>query len=190
MRTTTRAVLACLAAVGTLTAVPGAAQAAPSAEGGTKPTRTVEKGYAVNCSGRSGDVFVAVDLYQNSAYGTHTGVVVETPEGEYGGGYGPGDATLFSGGAITAGIPLRKLDGTGEPAGDATVTGTYTAAGEPTRVHEVVEDPAGHYVITRGTNTPLDASATVEVLGREVPLSCSTAFAFDLTVLRFSAGRG
>ncbi|URN13471.1 hypothetical protein LUW77_24455 [Streptomyces radiopugnans] len=57
-------------------------------------------------------------------------------------------------------------------------------------MHEVVEDPAGHYVITRGTNTPLDTSATVEVLGREVPLSCSTAFAFDLTVLRFSTGRG
>ncbi|MFP8961061.1 hypothetical protein ACLIYP_10960 [Streptomyces nanhaiensis] len=190
MRTTTRAALACLAAVGTLTAVPGAAQAAPSGEDGSKPTRTVEKGYAVNCSGSSGDVFVAVDLYQNSAYGTHTGVVVETPDGEFGGGYGPEDTQLFSDGAVTAEIPVRKLDETGDPAGSAVVTGTYTAAGEPTRVHEVVEDPPGHYVITRGTNTPLDASATVEVLGREVPLSCSTAFAFDLTVVRVATGRG
>ncbi|MFH0241849.1 hypothetical protein ACGRHY_05280 [Streptomyces sp. HK10] len=186
----TRAALACLAAAGTLTVFPAAAQAAESAEGGSGPARTVERGYAVNCSGRSGDVFVAVDLYQNSAYGTHTGVVVETPEGEYGGGHGPGDTTLFSGGAITADIPVRRLDDSGEPAGGATVTGAYTAAGEPTRVHEAVEDPVGHYVITRGTNTPLDASVTVEVLGRTVPLSCSTAFAFDLTVVRVTTGRG
>ncbi|SFK90878.1 hypothetical protein [Streptomyces pini] len=187
----TRAALAVLTAAGTLAAVPAAAQAAtPSPEGGPGAARTVEKGYAVNCSGRSGDVFVAVDLYQNSAYGTHTGVVVETPEGEYGGGYGPGDTTLFSGGAITADIPVRRLDETGEPAGGATVTGTYTTAGEPTRVREVVEDPPGHYVITRGTNTPLTASVTVEVLGRTVPLSCSTAFAFDLTVVRVTTGRG
>jgi hypothetical protein len=190
LRSTTRAALVCLATVGTLAAVPGAAQAAGSAEGGSTPTRTVERGHAVNCSGRSGDVFVAVDLYQNSAYGTHTGVVVETPDGEYGGGYGPEDTTLFSGGAIAADIPLRRLDDTREPAGDAVVTGTYTAAGQPTRVHEVIEDPAGHYTVTRGTNTPLDASVTVEVLGQAVPLSCSTAFAFDLTVVRVDTGRG
>jgi len=194
LRTTTRAALACLTVIGALTAMPAAAQAAPPGTDGSKPVRTVEKtvekGYALNCSGRSGDVSVAVDLYQNSAFGSHTGVSVETPEGEYGGGYGPEDTVLFSDGAVTATVPLRKLDDTREPAGDAVVTGTYATAGRPTRVHEVIEDPAGHYVVTRGTNTRLDASVTADVLGRTVPLSCSTAFAFDLTVLRFTTGRG
>ncbi|PJE93865.1 hypothetical protein CUT44_32245 [Streptomyces carminius] len=152
--------------------------------------RTVEQGYALNCSGSSGGVSVTVDLYQNSAFGSHTGISVETPEGEYGGGRGPVEDPLFSGGAVSAGIPIRRLDDTGEPAGEAVVTGTYTAAGKPARVHEVTEDPADHYVITRGTNTPLTASVAAEVLGERVPLTCSTAFAFDLTVTRVTAGRG
>jgi hypothetical protein len=185
-----RVAQACLIGVGMVVTVCGTAQATPATEGGSKPTRTIEKGYALSCTGRSGSVAVAVDLYQNSAFGSHAGLSVETPEGEYGGGYGPEATTLFSEGAIAADIPVRKLDDTAEPMGDAVISGTYAAAGRPKPVHEVIEDPAGHYVITKGTNTQLRTTATVDVLGERVPLSCSTAFAFDLTVWRLTPGQG
>ncbi|MET9835442.1 hypothetical protein ABZ078_40585 [Streptomyces sp. NPDC006385] len=187
-----RVTLACLIGAGMAVTAGGtaqaaqAAQAAPAAEGGSKPVRTVEKGYALSCSGQSAGVTVTVDLYQNSAFGSHAGLSVETPQGEYGGGFGPEGTALFSGGTIAAGIPVRKLDDTAEPAGDAVISGTYAAAGRPKPVHEVIEDPAGHYVITKGTHTPLRTVAAVDVLGQRVPLSCSTAFAFDLTVWRLT----
>ncbi|ELS50825.1 hypothetical protein [Streptomyces viridochromogenes] len=186
----TRGALACLFGVGMVVTAGGAAQAAPSAESGAKPVKTIEKGHALSCTGRSEGVTVAVDLYQNSAFGSHASLSVETPDGEFGGGYGPRDTTLFSNGTIAADIPVRKLDDTAEPVGNAVISGTYTAAGRPKPVHEVIEDPAGHYVITKGTNTQLRAVATVDVLGEKVPLSCSTAFAFDLTVWRLSPGQG
>ncbi|WP_031488019.1 hypothetical protein [Streptomyces bicolor] len=185
----TRVALACLIGAGMVATAGGAAQAAPAMEGGSKPVKTIEKGYALSCTGRSGSVAVAVDLYQNSAFGSHTSLSVETPNGEYGGGYGPEEITLFSNGTIAADIPVRKLDDTAEPVGDAVISGTYAAAGRPKPVHEVIEDPAGHYVITKGTNTQLQTAAAVDVLGERVPLTCSTAFAFDLTVWRLTPGR-
>ncbi|WP_128374645.1 hypothetical protein [Streptomyces cavernae] len=185
----TRVALTSLIGAGMVATAGAAAQAAPATENGFKPERTIEKGYALSCTGQSGGVTVTVDLYQNSAFGSHVGLSVETPDGEYGGGYGPEDTTLFSNGTIAAEIPIRKLDDTAEPAGDAVVSGTYADAGQPKHVHEVIEDPADHYVITKGTNTQLETVATVDVLDDSVPLSCSTAFAFDLTVLRLTPGQ-
>ncbi|MCZ2525028.1 hypothetical protein [Streptomyces sp. HB2AG] len=214
-RSTAGSAAACLIGVGmlaaNLAAAPAAsaaqaaqaAQAAPAAPaasgagaadrlraGDRTPVRTTEKGYVLFCTGRSGDVSVVLDLYQNSAFGTHASLSVETPDGEYGGGYGPEETAVFDRGAVSASVPVRRLDGSGEPAGSATVAGTYEEAGRPERVREVIEDPAGRFVITRGTNTPLDATASVEVLGRTVPLTCPTAFAFDLTVLRINTTGG
>ncbi|MBC2904668.1 hypothetical protein [Streptomyces cupreus] len=166
-----------------------AAQAAPATEHGSTPEQTIEKGYALSCTGQSGGVTVTVDLYQNSAFGSHASLSVETPHAEYGGGYGPEDTTLFSNGTIAAEIPVKTLDDTAEPVGDAVISGTYAAAGQPERVHEVIEDPAHHYVITTGTNTQLRTVAAVDVLGERVPLSCSTAFAFDLKVWRLAPGQ-
>lgn len=185
----TRAALVCLIGAGMVVTAGGAVQAAAATEHGAKPVKTIEKGYALSCTGQSAGLAVAVDLYQNSAFGSHAGLSVETPDGEYGGGYGPEETTLFSNGTITADIPLRKLDETAESVGDAVISGTYAAAGPPKPVHEVIEDPAGHYVITKGTNTQLRTAATVDVLGVKVPLSCSTAFAFDLTVWRLTPGQ-
>lgn len=186
----TRVALACLIGAGTVVTACGAAQAAPAMEGGSRPVKTIEKGYALSCTGQSEGITVAVDLYQNSAFGSHASLSVETPEGEYGGGYGPEDTTLFSNGTITADIPVKKLDDTAEPAGDAIISGTYAAADRPQPVHEVIEDPAGHYVITKGTNTQLRTVGAVDVLGERIPLSCSTVFAFDLTVWRLTPGQG
>ncbi|MBA4866988.1 hypothetical protein H1V43_37990 [Streptomyces sp. PSKA54] len=185
----TRVVLACVIGTGVVATAGGAAQAAPATEGGSKPVKTIEKGYALSCTGQSRGVTVAVDLYQNSAFGSHTSLSVETPEGEYGGGYGPEETTLFSNGTIAADIPVRKLDDTAEPAGNAVISGTYEAVGRPQPVHEVIEDPADHYVISKGTNIQLRTVATVDVLGERVPLSCSTSFAFDLTVWRLAPGQ-
>ncbi|MFE9017430.1 hypothetical protein ACFYNL_02440 [Streptomyces sp. NPDC007808] len=186
MRNVTRLALAGLIGAGTVVALGGAVHAAPAAEREAQPVKTIEKGHALSCTGQFEGITVAVDLYENSAFGAHTSLSVETPDGEYGGGYGPQDTALFTNGTVTADIPLRKLDDTAEPMGDAVVSGTYAAAARPTPVHEVVEDPAGHYVITKGTNTRLRTAVTVDVLGKRVPLSCSPAFAFDLTVWRLT----
>lgn len=107
----------------------GAGQAAAAADG-SGASRAVERGYAVSCVGEAGGVSVVVDLYQNSAYGTHAGVSVTAADGmEYGGGYGPEEFLVFDGGRVDASVPVRRLDESGEAAGSAVVTGVYATAG-------------------------------------------------------------
>ncbi|HSA51448.1 MAG TPA: hypothetical protein VLH10_15250 [Yinghuangia sp.] len=164
------------------TAAPTAAHAA----GGGAGTVTVERGHALSCSGAAEGVSAYVELYENSAYGAHANVVVETPSGEYGGGFGPETTSLFKRGSVQADVEIGPLGE--EPAGDRytlVVEGTYERAGRPERVDEVIED-AGQRIVTKGRKSPLAAQVSVTVLGKTVPLSCDTAFAFDLVVRRTS----
>jgi hypothetical protein len=52
----------------------------------------------------------------------------------------------------------RSRRETQEPAGSATVSGAYTVSGEPTRVHEVINE-GEEVVISVGTNTPLSVGS-------------------------------
>ena len=77
---------------------------------------------------------------------------------------------------------------TQEPAGPATVSGAYTVSGEPTRVHEVINE-GEEIVISVGTNTPLSVDLTLEYAEATIALECENAFAFDLLVVRNRIGK-
>jgi hypothetical protein len=171
-------------AMGTVVAA-GLLVAAPSA-GAADSSVTRESGHAFSCQGASGGLSVNVELYENSAYGPHASIFVESPDGEFGGGWGPGDVPIVDGRRLSASIPFSSLGEEEVPAGTATVRGTFHNAGPRTKVHEVIED-AGEIITTDGYNRPLSARMTVDVLGRSVRLTCSTAFAFDLRVTRTPA---
>lgn len=168
------------AAVLLVTGVPGTASAA-DARPGSAPQVTIERGNALSCNGESGGVAVSAELYENSVYGSHASIRVETAAGVWFGGYGPEDTGIFRQGRVAARVALTPLEGGDAAAVEAAVTGTYARSGKPTRVHEVIED-AGRIIVTDGLNTALTVHATASAFGRQVPLTCDTAFAFDLVV--------
>lgn len=168
------------AAVLLVTGMPGTAAAA-EARPGSAPQVTIERGNALSCSGEAGGVAVSAELYENSAHGSHASIRVETAEGVWFGGYGPEHTGIFRQGRVAASVALTPREGGEAAAVDAAVTGTYARAGKPTRVHEVVED-AGKVIVTDGLNTRLTVHATATAFGQRVPLTCDTAFAFDLVV--------
>jgi hypothetical protein len=183
-----------IAAVLPATAGAATSGTANTGEAGKRPTSvTVERGHVLGCQGSSAGVEVVVELYENSEFGPHTNVFVQSPDGDYRGGYGPGETPIFTQGRIAATIalePMGEPDGgehaaaSPEPSAEAVVSGTYARSGRPARVHEVVEDD-GQIIVSDGINTALRATATVAVLGRTVPLTCDPAFAFDLLVRKY-----
>ncbi|MFB8248429.1 hypothetical protein ACFC5X_25735 [Streptomyces sp. NPDC055952] len=161
-----------------LTAAPAAAAGGPGESSGV----TREKGYAVACRAERDGMQVSLELYENSAHGTHVSLSVEADGTQYGGG-GPVEPGLFDRGVISGQVPYRQLEeDTAEPQ-VARVHGSYEASGPRVRVREVHPEPWGE-VVTKGWRTPLAAEVTVTVLDRQVPLTCGEAFAFDLLVRR------
>ncbi len=65
--------------------------------------------------------------------------------------------------------------------------GTYTVDGLVTVVNEAFDD-AGQHVVVTGTNQALSTEVELKVGRREYPLTCGTAFRFDLIVTRTSIG--
>ncbi|MGW0661025.1 hypothetical protein [Streptodolium elevatio] len=160
------------------------------------PTSTTfQRGHALACEGTVGGLSVTVDLYENSVHGAHAGIFVETAEGAYRGGFGPQDTRMFRHGRVSAQIALEPAEEDGVARSPiaagavADVGGTYARTGRPERVHEEIED-AGQLIVTDGLNQRLRTDVSVSLLGRDVPLSCGTAFAFDLLVRAYPAGSG
>ena len=141
------------------------------------------------CSGEGDGYTATVNLFQSSAAG---GVVVaeafiETPDGStlQSTGFTDGDL-IFDDGTIDIVITLVD-EMTQESAGSATVSGTYTVSGTPTRVHELINE-GEEIVVVVGTNTPLSVDLTLEYAEATIPLECADAFAFDLRVIRQPIG--
>ncbi|MEU2062433.1 hypothetical protein [Streptomyces sp. NPDC013455] len=176
--TRTAALAVCVAAGAGPAVVP--AHAAAGEHPGA--VHTVQSGHVLACHGQSGERSVAVELYGNSFYGNVVSVSVEGPDGQYGGGTNP--ASLFGDGTVAADVPLERLgEEGGDAVGTASVGGTYTAVGDPVRVHDVYREP-GWNVVSTGTNQRLAARVTVAVFGETVSLTCGDAFAFDLRVTK------
>ncbi|MER8226312.1 hypothetical protein ABTZ58_38605 [Streptomyces sp. NPDC094143] len=171
------------AIIGALAATLLTAAPAAVADGqDTSVSVTREKGHAVACLAEMHGVQVSLELYENSAFGTHVSLSVEVDGQQYGGG-GPVERGLFDRGVISGQVAYSRLE---EDAGDqriARVAGSYEASGPRVRVREVHPEPWGK-VVTRGWRTPLAADVTVNVLGRQMELNCGEAFAFDLRVKR------
>ncbi|WTW98425.1 hypothetical protein OG216_36080 [Streptomycetaceae bacterium NBC_01309] len=189
------AVLAVAAVPATATATAQAAEA----QRGVPSSTTIQRGHALACEGTADGVSVTVDLYENSLHGAHAGIFVETAEGAYRGGFGPQDTRMFRYGRVSAKIALEPAEeedaaaqaptAAGAVGAVADVGGTYARTGRPERVHEEIED-AGRIIVTDGLNQQLRTDVSVSVLGRDVPLSCGTAFAFDLLVRTYPAASG
>lgn len=167
-----RAVAAGAVAVVTSVGFAGSASAAPEV--------TEQEGYVLECSGEGDGYTASVSLYQNSILDAPvTSVTIETDDGTELGGEGTTTGDVFSDGSIDVEFALIDLD-TRTPAGSATVAGTYTLTGSPTRVHEAIRDN-GYIVVSTGTNTTLSTDLTLAFEGNTIALTCDPAFAFDLT---------
>jgi hypothetical protein len=161
----------------------------------TPANRFAQVGAVVNCFGTLGDLEAGAEVYENFSAPNVLTVFVSGPEGTRvtdRNAPEPADG-LFTDGTIHGETPLvQRSEGDEEgstPAGTATVEGTYTTAGSPTRIHEAVRDD-GFVITTTGTNTPLRASLNVIVDGITIPLTCDTAFAFDLSTVKQAIGNG
>jgi hypothetical protein len=149
-----------------------------------------EAGYLADlCSGEGDGYTATVNLFQTSAFGgfVEASGFIETPDGStlQVTGFTDGDL-IFDDGTID--IVLTLVDGeTQEPAGSATVSGTYIVSGGPTRVHEVINE-GEEIVVSVGTHTPLSVDLTLEYADTTIPLECADAFAFDHRVIRQPIG--
>lgn len=149
-----------------------------------------EVGYLAECSGEGDGYTASLNLFQTSAQGgfVEASGFIETPDGStlQVTGFTDGDLIFDDDGTIDIVLALVNEE-TQEPAGSATVSGTYTVSGEPTRVHEVINE-GEEIVISVGTHTPLSVDLTLEYADTTIPLECENAFAFDLMVIRNRIG--
>ncbi|GAA2564290.1 MULTISPECIES: hypothetical protein [Streptomyces] len=157
-----------------------AAASTPDAAG--PYTWTVEKGHVLACAGEEGELRVDVELYENSAFGTHVQVSVRTAEAEYVRG-GETDGGLFDNGTISRRLVVQPQPERAGASQTVDINGTYALTGPRERVHEVYDEPFGQ-VVSKGWRTPMSAAVTVSALGQQVDLACDPAFAFDLKVRR------
>jgi hypothetical protein len=150
------------------------------ASASAQPGVTHEVGYVVECAGAADDYTASVTLYQNSQFPDEATVVIETSEGTLIGVTGAGP--FLDEGTIDDVVVTLVDENTQEPAGSATVSGTYLVSGRPTRVHEVINE--GEVIhISVGTNTPLTVDLTLEYADTTIALECQNAFAFDLMTM-------
>jgi hypothetical protein len=142
------------------------------------------------CSGEGDGSTATVNLFQTSAFGgfVEASGFIETPDGStlQSTGFTDGDLIFDDDGTIDVVITLVD-EITQESAGSATVSGTYTVSGRPTRVHEVINE-GEVIVVVVGTQTPLSVDLTLEYAEATIPLECENAFAFDLLVVRNRIG--
>ncbi|MCI0686977.1 MAG: hypothetical protein L0Y54_07050 [Sporichthyaceae bacterium] len=151
-----------------------------------QPTVLEEVGFVAFCTGEAGGYTVTADLYQNSTVEVPPVVVVELADGTVLFGVGSTEGDVFDNGSIDVDVDLVNQEDD-SPAGPASVTGTYSLVGQPTRVHETLRDN-GFIVVINGTNTQLDVDLSAQYAGTTIPLSCDPAFAFDLTTRRQPIG--
>jgi hypothetical protein len=180
---TYRARLAVAGALAAALLAPTPAVASTSSPSSGAPfTVTREKGHLLECSGEQSGVHVAVQLYDNSAFGTHASVNVRTADTEYLRG-GETDVGLFNNGTLSRELVVDQQGEAAGPSQTAVINGSYTPAGPRQRVHEVHGEPWGQ-VVSKGWKTPLSAAVTVQFLGQRVDLTCDNSFAFDNRVRR------
>jgi hypothetical protein len=77
---------------------------------------------------------------------------------------------------------------TREPAGSALVSGTYELTGNAAPVRQPAIRDDGFIIVSTGTNTALSTDLTLQYADTTIPLTCDTAFAFDLTTRRQPIG--
>jgi hypothetical protein len=168
-RKLSRAIMVVALGAAALMAFPAAATAQPGV--------AHEEGYVVECSGAGDGYTASVTLYENSQFGNEATVVIETADSTLIGV--TSDGPFLTDGTIDEVVLPLVDENSQEPAGSATVSGSYIVSGEPTRVHEVINEGEA-IVVAVGTNTPLTVDLTLEYADTTIALDCGNAFAFDL----------
>ena len=167
------------AAVG-LMSMTTSAQAAPQV--------IAEQGFVADCTGAAGGYSAIVSLYQNSTVDVAPTAFIETADGRELAGEGTSAGDVFDDGTVDVTFALTDNGAVPPvPAGSASLSGTYALSGSPTRVHQAIRDD-GYIVVVTGTNTPLRTDFSLEYADTSIPLTCDTAFAFDLTTRRQPIG--
>lgn len=169
---TTTLLTTTLLGAGLLTGSLAAGAAAVTAEPTQTTTTTHERGHVLECTGtwRTRPVFASV--YENSEFGHEVFVHVGDDGDEVGATRRP-TTPMIEDGEVAAWV---RLDGR-----RARLTGTAERFGKRIAVHEEFDD-AGQHVVVDGFHKRLAAALTMTWRKKTVPLSCDTAFRYDLTV--------
>lgn len=165
-----------LAALATSTVILGSGPASASMteerSGGTTTER--EHGIVMECTGEADGLQAYASLYENQRYGNYVQVVLGDPDDGNGANKKVKRAILDDG-KVRATI---TVDGA-----KAKVRGTASKVGKKKHVHEELDD-AGYHVTSDGTHRRLRNDLVLTYDGTVVPLTCGTAFAYDLTVTK------
>ncbi|HYF71656.1 MAG TPA: hypothetical protein VD864_02485 [Nocardioides sp.] len=141
-----------------------------------EPTTTRERGIVIECTGTIKHKPVYASLYENNTVANTIQIVIGDDDDQVGGGRDT-DRDFRHG---------RKVSGSLQLAGDrALVTGTARKVGGRVAVHEEHDD-AGQHITVDGFHRRLDTDLTLSWKGASAPLTCDTAFVYDLRVTKES----
>lgn len=188
MRTTTQLTLAGLAALAA-TAPLGLAAAIPATADGANPEPTTtstttsttgstttahERGNVIECTGTFRGRAVYASLYENNVHGNVVQVVI-----------GDGDDQVGSSRRTTKDFIVEKQVHAGVRVGGkrAVIDGHASRFGKRIAIHDEFDD-AGQHVVVDGYHRKLAKDLTLTWRGQSVPLTCDTAFSYDLTVTK------
>ena len=142
----------------------------------TPPATTTERefGIVMECTGGADGLQAYASLYENQRYGNYVQVVLGDPNAGNGVDKKVKRAFLANG-EVRAAV---TVDGT-----KAKIRGTAAKVGKKKHVHDELDD-AGYHVTSDGTHRRLRNDLVLSYDGTVVPLTCGTAFAYDLTVTK------
>lgn len=175
MRTTTRAGLATSTLIG-LVAAPALTLSSPAAAVvPAEPQVAKERGIVLECSGTLRGQDVLASVYENDTYGNVLAVSIGDPD--HGGAFNGKDTetSLWAGRTVKAGL---KVGGK-----RATVSGLAKKVGPKRAVHDEFDDD-GQHIVADGFHRRLRTDLELRYGGRTTPLTCTTAFFYDLTVTK------
>lgn len=177
MRTTTRAGLATSTLIGlvaapalTLSSTATAVTAAPA-----EPQVAKERGVVLECTGTLRGRDVVASVYENDTYGNVLAIAIGDPD--RGGAFTSKDTetSLWAGRTVQASL---KVGGK-----RATVSGLAKKVGPKRAVHDEFDD-AGQHIVADGFHRRLRTDLELRYGARTTPLTCATAFFYDLTVTK------
>jgi hypothetical protein len=170
MRTPTIALLATSALIGL-----GAAATPLSSASAATATTEKERGVVLQCTGSAHGLSAYVDLYENDTYGNVVQVILnDNPDTAK--SREPKSDFLVDG-VIKTGITIKGKR--------ASITGTAVRVGPKKHVHEEMDD-AGQHIVSDGFHRRLANDLTLKYGTKTVPLDCSPAFYYNLTVTKES----
>ena len=137
-----------------------------------QPAWQSERGNVIECHGRAHGISIRASVYENHRYGNTVQVVIGDPDAGNGASRDSDDKFVVDG-AVKASV---KIGGK-----RVLIEGAAKRHGARTKVYDERDD-AGFHIITRGFHRQLVTDMGARYAGKGIPLTCETAFHFDLEV--------